>query len=188
MSNIFFISDTHFSHENAWRTFKLEDGVTPLRPFTSTEEMDETMIERWNSVVRDKDTIYHLGDVAISRKALPLVKRLNGRKILVKGNHDIFKLHEYVDQCGFADVRAYWQVDGMFLAHIPIHPASLYRWKLQIHGHLHANVVLSPGYVQADSTIMYHDQKPDPRYVNVSVEQINYTPISLEELRKKILS
>jgi calcineurin-like phosphoesterase family protein len=175
MSNIFFISDTHFSHENAWRTFKLEDGVTPLRPFTSTEEMDETMIERWNSVVRDKDTIYHLGDVAISRKALPLVKRLKGRKILIKGNHDIFKLYEYVDQCDFADVRAYWKVDTFLLAHIPVHPDSLGRWGYQVHGHLHANRVLKEGEI-------------DPRYFNVSVEQLNYTPISLEELRKKILS
>lgn len=78
----FFTSDTHFGH---LRINELAD-----RPFSSVEEMNETMIERWNKVVSTKDTVYHLGDVALGKLAesLPLISRLNGYKILVPGNHD----------------------------------------------------------------------------------------------------
>ena len=62
--NRFVISDTHFGHTNSWEKFKLSDG-SPLRPFSSTEEMDETMIERWNAKVKQQDTVYHLGDVGL---------------------------------------------------------------------------------------------------------------------------
>ena len=94
--NRFVISDTHFGHTNSWEKFKLPDG-SPLRPFTSNEEMDETMIERWNAKVKPNDVVYHLGDVVINRKHLHLVKRLNGKKRLVRGNHDIFKDREYYE-------------------------------------------------------------------------------------------
>lgn len=79
----FFISDTHFGHE---RILTLGSG----RPFSSIQEHDETIIERWNSVVKPTDTVYHLGDVALGKisESLPLVGRLNGYKKLVPGNHD----------------------------------------------------------------------------------------------------
>lgn len=77
-----FTSDTHFGHE---RINELAN-----RPFTSVEEMNEAIIERWNAVVAPEDTVYHLGDVAMGKIAdsLPLIGRLNGTKILVEGNHD----------------------------------------------------------------------------------------------------
>ena len=92
--NRFVASDHHFGHTNSWEKFKLADG-SPLRPFTSTEEMDETMIERHNAKVKTGDTVYFLGDVVINKKYLELVKRMNGRKILVRGNHDIFNDEDY---------------------------------------------------------------------------------------------
>ncbi|AZU97283.1 phosphoesterase [Streptomyces phage Gilson] len=78
----FFTSDTHFGHE---RIISLCE-----RPFDSVDEMNETMIERWNETVKQSDTVYHLGDVALGKiaESLPLVGRLNGYKILVPGNHD----------------------------------------------------------------------------------------------------
>ena len=88
MVNTFFISDTHFGHTNAWYRFKREDG-TPLRPFKSTEEMDETMIKNWNDKVGPKDRVYHLGDFCMRRKDLSVFSRLNGRICLVLGNHDV---------------------------------------------------------------------------------------------------
>ena len=96
MANKFVISDTHFGHTNSWEKFKLPDG-SPLRPFTSNEEMDETMIERWNAKVKPEDTVYHLGDVVINRKHLHLCNRLNGKKRLIRGNHDIFKDKDYYE-------------------------------------------------------------------------------------------
>lgn len=178
MSNKFFISDTHFGHEKCWSTFKRSDG-SPLRPFSSTEEMDETMIENWNRVVGPNDTVYHLGDVVINKKFLPQISRLNGKKKLIFGNHDIFKPQEYKD-AGFYDFHAYRVfVDDFICSHIPIHPDCVTeRYVCNVHGHLHANRVMK-----------WHDfwrSDVDPRYFNVSVEQINYTPISFEDLRAKI--
>lgn len=78
----FFVSDTHFGHE---RIISLCN-----RPFSSVEEMDEVMIERWNAVVKPTDTVIHFGDVALGKiaESLPLVGRLNGHIKLVPGNHD----------------------------------------------------------------------------------------------------
>lgn len=86
MPNIFITSDTHFGHKGVCE-FLRNDG-SKLRPFTSVEEMDEIMVERWNSVVKPKDKVYHLGDVIINRKAMKTLARLSGEKVLVKGNHD----------------------------------------------------------------------------------------------------
>ena len=174
MSNRFVISDTHFGHTNSWAKFKLPNG-DPLRPFTSTEEMDEAMVERWNAVVRPQDTVYHLGDVVINKKSLHHVKRLNGKKRLIRGNHDIFRDSDYRD-VGFEQihgVRVF--VDKFILSHIPLHPDCVTeRFKINCHGHLHSNRVL-----KTDGSI-------DPRYICVCVEQINYTPISFDELQQII--
>lgn len=80
----FFTSDTHFGHSNIIK-FEAEN-----RPFTSTEEMDEVLIERWNAVVKPRDIVYHLGDAIMGdfRAGVEKMKRLNGQKILIPGNHD----------------------------------------------------------------------------------------------------
>ena len=161
-----FISDPHFGHKNII-TFRKDDGSL-LRPFSSVEEMDEFMVDKWNGRVRPHDRIYVLGDVAINRKALSILDRLNGRKVLIKGNHDIFKLKEYTPY--FKDIRAYKILPkhGIICSHIPIHPESLNRWKTNLHGHLHSKTL------------------EDTRYLNVCMEQLNYTPISLEEILVKL--
>lgn len=161
----FLIGDTHFGHSNIL-TFLRDDG-TKLRDFKSIEEMDETLIRNWNSVVGQNDKVYHLGDVGFknyTRLAI-ILDRLNGDKVLIKGNHDNFKLAQYAQH--FKDIRAYHILDKFVLSHIPIHPESVTRWKANIHGHLHSNVI------------------KDPRYINVSVEQINFTPIDFEEIRSR---
>jgi len=172
MSNIFLIADTHFSHANIL-DFKGKDGKA-CRPFSSVEEMDETMIENWNKVVGDRDKVYHLGDVAIHKRGLDALKRLNGTKILVKGNHDVYKLSQYTPY--FKDIRGYHVLDRCIFSHIPIHPDSKGRFKANIHGHLHTNRVMKRNW--------FGWKVEDPFYTNVSVEQINYTPIAWEELKK----
>ena len=67
------------------------DG-TKMRPWDTAEEGDAAMVERWNSVVGDNDKVIHLGDVAIPRRGLKVLEQLKGRKVLIRGNHDIFKL------------------------------------------------------------------------------------------------
>lgn len=176
MPNIFFISDTHFGHANSL-VFPAANGEGLMRgdDFADVEEMDEYMVEKWNSVVRDCDTIYHLGDVAINKRYLEVVKRLRGRKILIKGNHDIFGMEDYVDGAGmFKDIRAYkvFPKHKVICSHIPLHPDSLGRFGLNIHGHLHDRVVGGSDGIGGE----------DYRYFNVSVEQVGYTPISLDEV------
>lgn len=80
-------SDTHFWHK---KIFGKEGFCSSRKHFTSVEEMNETIIENWNSVVGGEDTVYHLGDIAIGKRSetLELIKRLNGTIYFVKGNHD----------------------------------------------------------------------------------------------------
>lgn len=81
----FYISDTHFSHENIIRYSK--------RPFISVEEMNEAMIAQWNFAVSDHDIVYHLGDFACGcpESAAEIFHRLRGRKRLILGNHDMLR-------------------------------------------------------------------------------------------------
>jgi calcineurin-like phosphoesterase family protein len=180
MTNVFLISDTHFTHKGV--TQFLNNNGTKLRPWDNVEEMDEALVANWNSVVRPKDKIYHLGDVVINRRALKILERLNGEKVLIRGNHDIFRLEEYTPY--FKDIRGSHKLDNFILTHIPIHPSSLARWcGGNIHGHLHSENVmkyLGEDWVGDDVYVK------DLRYFCVSVEQINYTPISFEEVKKLI--
>lgn len=182
MANTFLISDTHFGHTAAVTHFKLEDG-SPLRNFPSVEECDEHMVECWNRVVGPNDKVYHLGDVVMPKnhRSLDILGRLNGTKVLVKGNHDELKPARYLEY--FKDVRGSHLLDNLVLTHIPLHPASLNRWRGNIHGHLHNHTVKKAGYIQ-DGQIMYHMEVDDPKYFCVSVERINYTPIPFETVNK----
>jgi calcineurin-like phosphoesterase family protein len=175
MPAVFLVSDTHFGHAGVCR-FMRNDGVTKLRPWDNPEEMDEEMIKRWNERVRPNDKVYHLGDVVINRRALATLGRLNGDKVLIRGNHDIFRDDEYRKY--FRELRAYHVMNGMILSHIPIHEASLGRFGTNIHGHLHANRVLKSNMFGVDVL--------DVRYHCVCVEQTDFTPILFEEVIKRI--
>lgn len=204
MPAVFLTADPHWGHEGVCR-FMRNDGVTKLRPWDNAAEMNEAMIKNWNETVRPNDKVYVLGDVAMNKNAFHAVMpRLNGDKVLIKGNHDILKLEEYVPRrkesksvqeqeqfdieyenkrnVYFRDIRAYHVMNGCILSHIPIHPESLARFGCNIHGHLHANEVM----VMEETR--YGDRKvPDPRYLCVSVEHTNYTPILFEDALKRII-
>jgi calcineurin-like phosphoesterase family protein len=165
MANIWVLSDTHFGHDNILKFLKA-DG-TPLRCFDSAAQMDEYMIDQWNSVVRPQDHVYHLGDVAIRREHISLVSRCNGHKRLVRGNHDVYRTKDYL--LHFDEIYGVRVLDNMIFSHIPLHPESLGRFKANVHGHIHANA------------------SPAGAYINVSVEALtNYLPVSLEDLKKKV--
>ena len=170
MPAVFLVSDTHFGHAGVCR-FLRNDGVTKLRPWDNPEEMDEFMVKAWNERVRPNDKVYHLGDVVINRRAMSTLARLNGDKVLIRGNHDIFRDDEYRQY--FRELRAYHVMNGMILSHIPIHEDSLGRFGTNIHGHLHANRVMKDGAV-------------DVRYHCVCVEQTDFAPILFEDAIKRI--
>jgi calcineurin-like phosphoesterase family protein len=186
MRDIFITSDSHFRHTNILK-FKDRDG-NPVRGhlFDNVDEMDEHIIERWNSVVKQGDIVYHLGDVAMLntpedeqwfKKNWP---RLNGSKRLIVGNHDDIK---FLSSGGFFKKVQMWRMFpefGLMLSHVPLHISSLLRmnkldgvWPddceplLNLIGHIHQNPA------------------PEGPYRNVCVEVTDYTPVNIEELRVK---
>lgn len=183
MPAVWLVSDTHFGHEKTCTVFKREDG-SPLRPFASAEEMDEYMVKAWNERVRPNDKVYHLGDVVISKKYLHVLSRLNGDKVLIRGNHDIFRLDEYTAY--FRDVRGYHVMNGMILSHVPVHPQQLARFGCNIHGHLHANRVMRPRGVDVKTGDILYSTEIDTRYHCVCVEQTDFAPILFEDVLKRI--
>ena len=177
MPSVFLVSDTHFGHAGVCR-FLREDG-TKLRPWDNPEEMDEHMVKVWNETVRPNDKVYHLGDVVINRKALKTLSRLNGDKVLIRGNHDIFRDDEYRQY--FRELRAYHVMNGMILSHIPVHEESLGRFGTNIHGHLHANRVMRSLATSGRDDVI------DTRYHCVCVEQTpDFAPILFEDVLKRI--
>ena len=183
MPSVFLVSDTHFGHAGVCR-FTRTDGITKLRPWDNADEMDEFMVKAWNERVRPTDKVYHLGDVVINRRALGIMRRLNGDKVLIRGNHDIFRDNEYREH--FRELRAYHVMNGLILSHIPVHEASLGRFGCNIHGHLHANRVMKARGVDARTGEILYSDEIDPRYWCACVEQTDFAPILFEDVIKRI--
>lgn len=189
MKKTFLVSDTHFGHKGVCQ-FLREDG-TKLRPWDNPDDMDEEMIQRWNDTVSPMDKVYHLGDVVINRKALKTLSKLNGDKVLIKGNHDIFRLNEYTEY--FRDIRGYHVMNNFILSHIPVHTESKGRFAGNIHGHLHSRVVNKQISVQESASPPYDPRPywvmkdvPDPWYQCVCVEQTDFKPILFDEVLERI--
>lgn len=157
--NRYVISDLHLGHE--W--------ILQHRPeFKSLDHMHNTIITNWNNTVSESDTVYVLGDVVWKKKYIDLLKDLKGRLILIKGNHDIFNLKDY---SRFDDIRAVHQIDvddkKYVLTHVPVHTSQMFpegRWMKNIHGHLHRIII------------------NDSRYINVCVENTNYSPLLIKNI------
>lgn len=166
MNDVFLISDPHFSHANIC-TFFLNNGE-PARPFDDIDVMDETIISNFNKMVTNSDKTYFLGDVVFSKAKLNILERMNGKKVLILGNHDKHKTIDYLKY--FKDVRSSHLLDNYILTHIPIHPGSKSRFKGNIHGHLHNNRVLLP------------NGEIDPWYFSVCVELTDYRPMYYKDV------
>jgi calcineurin-like phosphoesterase family protein len=166
MNEIFFIADTHFGHKRI-----IEFDLTrAYRQFATIEEHDEELIRRWNTTVKPKDTVWHLGDFCFGKRNLEIAGRLNGNKKLVMGNHDMYASTDYLKY--FTRLAGAVELKGMILTHVPVAERELEsRWTRNIHGHLHTKKVMHPGFTV-----------PDNRYINVSCEQINLTPVNYDDL------
>lgn len=136
----FITSDLHFGHANIMK-FNPD-----TRQYKDVDHMDEMMIKEWNSLVQPDDLTYILGDFAFCKvgKATEIVRRLNGRKILIEGNHDehLTKHQEFRDE--FESIHIYHEisVDGnkICMFHYPIAEFNrMHRGALHFHGHLHGN-------------------------------------------------
>ena len=144
------------------------------RPFSTVEEMDEALMDNWNSVVKPGDKVYHLGDVTFGNKEnyiKNIHKRLNGKKRLIVGNHDDVKfLAPYFEKVMLWRMFPDW---GLLMTHVPVHRSTLGedrfdgKGMINLHGHIHQN------------------PSPEGPYKCVCVEQphMNYTPMNIEELK-----
>ena len=169
MRNVFFISDHHLGQESFLSY--LDDQGNKVRPFGSLEEMHEKIIDCHNSRVGKYDKVYFLGDVAVAVESLNcILPKLNGKKRLILGNHDILPMQEYLKH--FQAIYSTKRFDNKFIvSHIPVHSNCFEKTKLNVHGHLHTRkVLLSEGGL-------------DLNYFNVCVEQLNYTPIERSEVK-----
>ena len=175
MTKTWLISDMHFGHDNLYKKFTDRRTGLPIRPWaTNSNDGDEIIRDTWNARVKPNDKIYVLGDVAIPRRGLKMMEGLHGRKVLIRGNHDIFKMKDYAEY--FDDIRGTHKLADVILTHYPIHPESIpLHWcRGIIHGHTHSNLV----YLEDDETI-------DRRFENVCIEHTDCGPIEFEEVRSR---
>jgi calcineurin-like phosphoesterase family protein len=153
--SVFFISDLHFHHEN----------MAIKRGFKDANEMNEHIVTKWNKIISKRDTVYILGDITMEKKNYSILDRLKGNKNVILGNHDqkqhVQELLNHVNSvAGMINYKG-----NYILTHCPIHPSELdFRFSYNIHGHVHENTL------------------NDTRYINVSCEAIDYTPIKFESI------
>lgn len=168
---IWLSSDHHFGHENIIRYCG--------RPFKSLSEMNYEMTRRWNTTVAPDDLVYYLGDFAMGDvEAWPgFCQRLNGTKILLRGNHD--KGQEQMLEVGFTYVHENIVVDidgqRVWMNHYPIdntldrrgyrRPVAPAAWDIAVCGHIHQH------------------WKVRDNCVNVGVDVWDFKPVSLQQVR-----
>lgn len=167
---IYVISDTHFHHSNIIKYCN--------RPFKDINEMNETIINNWNSIVKKDDTIYHLGDFCLSNddEIKNIFNKLNGNKILIRGNHDR-KPVKFYENVGFKVLTHAPIILGEYkimLSHVPLPDAKIKEGYINLHGHIH-NKKISDDYPKN-----YTENK----HVNLSVDVTNYKPVSLDKINK----
>lgn len=171
-NRIFFTSDTHFGHKNSIKYCN--------RPFSSVEEMDETLINNWNSVVSPESDVYHLGDFAFAgiSRTKEILDQLNGRIHLIKGNHDRKITNQLRSE--FVWVRDYYELkikdkdanrgnQSIILLHY-----AMRTWDKAHHGSWHL-------YGHSHGSIQDFGKSFD-----CGVDAQNYRPISYEEVKEKM--
>ncbi len=174
MSNIFFTSDHHLFHE------KILEFESTHRPFKTIQEHNEQIIKRHNAKVGKTDVVYYLGDFCFGRKNLEIANEMNGIKKLILGNHDLFPMEEYMKY--FTKIYGCLKYKDYILTHIPVHESQKYRFKGNIHGHLHSKVIRYTDY--PDGPYGQFHEVIDPFYINVSIEQHDLAPVSFDEIER----
>ena len=174
---VWFTADTHFGHKNIIRFCQ--------RPFVDVEEMNRVLIENWNGIVGEDDLVFHLGDFSVGGAAewTSLLDNLNGRIILILGNHDMNNVSQgFMHR--FLDVKTQMLISigkqRIYLNHYPfLCYGGVYRNTWQLFGHVHT----SPYRTGQDSSRLDH---LFPTQYDVGVDNNNFTPVSFEQVCIKI--
>ena len=179
MARNFYIADMHFSHKQIL--------AYDNRPFFTTSEMDETMIERWNSAVGEKDSVYVLGDMfwCTAKQAISILDELNGSKFLVLGNHDTCNNEAFRQR--FVRIADYLEISDngrkIVLSHYPIpcFKNHYYKW-YHLYGHVHSSFEYN--MMEYDKLLMQELYgKPCLMYnVGAMMPWMDYTPRTLDQI------
>lgn len=178
---IYFISDLHLFHKNS---IKFDN-----RPFKDIEEMHNEIIKRWNSVVTKEDTVYILGDISfgLAKETISIIKQLNYKELhLIVGNHDTKLLKDkhfrnlFVEICDYKELIIDCGV-GIVMCHYPIpcFKNHYYDW-FHLYGHTHNS--WEEKFMNEVVDIMQAKYKTQCKMTNVGCMNLNYTPISLDEV------
>ena len=171
---IYFISDTHFNHENI---IKYCD-----RPFKDIKEMNETIINNWNEMVKENDIVYHLGDIALGDKKqlINIGSRLNGKKYLIKGNHDKWTVITYEDSGFIVLKNPPIRLDEykLLLSHIPMPDKQIPKGFINLHGHIHNKKLHE--CIEKYVPELYSLDK----HINISCDVTDFKPVSLKTTLK----
>ena len=175
----YYISDWHYDHANAIRFDN--------RPYNNVDEMNEDLIRRWNSVVKDKDTVYILGDMfwCKDQEAISVLDQLKGHKVLVKGNHD--RVHGNQFKKRFDKIVDYLEVEDkgrkVVLCHYPIpcYKNHFYGW-YHLYGHVHSSFEWNMMESVKRQMRELYDRLCEMYNVGVMMDYINYTPRTLDEI------
>lgn len=168
----YYIGDTHFGHANIIRMNH--------RPFANVEEMNQTLIQNWNAVVREEDDIYIVGDLFYKGgDPVPTLKKLKGKKHLIIGNHDGSLLKNPVARRFFVeieDILTIWEEKQMIvLFHYPMAEWNgFFRDSILLYGHIHNNT----------GNDTYQIMKNRKNAYNVGADILGYTPQRLENVIK----
>lgn len=165
---IYFTADTHFGHEAIIKMCQ--------RPFDNAEDMNETLIQKWNEKVKGNDTVYIVGDMFYRCKnAESVIARLKGKKKLIIGNHDGSWLNENTEKY-FQSIDKFLEFSDGF-RHIALCHYPLMTWKhkektYMIHGHIHNDT--SSDYWQIVKTTQ--------NLLNAGADINFFEPVTFDEL------
>lgn len=148
--------------------------------------MNDTLIHNWNAYVTDYDEIYILGDFLYKGNgsdANKILRRLAGKKYLIRGNHDKFLDDPEFDTSLFEWVRSYYELEyqkqKFVLFHYPILEwQGFFRDTIHLYGHVH-NSGKDPEQRKRLEIL-------GSRAINVGVDVNDFYPISIKSILKKV--
>jgi len=178
---IYFTADTHFCHVGIIKQCN--------RPFLDAKTMNNKMIHSWNSVVNKNDEIYILGDFmykGTTRDANEILSRLNGKKYLIKGNHEKYLEDQSFNCKVFEWIKDYYvlNTEGLkiILFHYPILQwDTSHHGSIHLYGHVHNSGIKYPALGEMLKIL-------GPKAINVGVDVNNFYPVSLIEIINRIFS
>jgi calcineurin-like phosphoesterase family protein len=196
MADIWFISDTHFFHDNILKFMDAEGQLIRGAKFSTVTEMNDYILDAWNSVVKPHDKVYHLGDVAVGVQkptvCYDYLRQLHGKKRLMLGNHDhieqiYYRIFERIELWTGGKFKQY----NFVCSHIPLRPDQMRDGEYNIHGHIHQNLIthqvrIGETYDNVNGLNPLFQKQPDPKYINVCVEHTQYRPVHLDEIRAMV--